>query len=614
MGASPNTWYYGGAVSAAGITGYGGSSYQIAMYYSVLENTASYYKIRLYATINFYEYTGWSASWVNIEGVVVANGNIYPNGVSGHAANGPWYRDITINKTTNWQTKTYNASGFCGTGTATGYLLIDIPALATYTVSYNANGGYNAPGNQTKYHGVNLTLSASKPVKNGYSFTRWKGSNGSNYNPGGTYTGNSNLALTAEWEALASPIDSITDVVLSTAGTNTTVKWTPILSGSKFRLKLTVGNRSRYYPSETTFYSTTGTSQVTHSIGSEFFTIANLAPQIVNAASLSCTASLETFDSNGTKLGVSQVKGFTVSVPGDIIPTIDSVVVAEGATRSGFGTYVKGLSSVKTTVEASGVYGSTISKVFTTVLGIQYQAELTEVNGVMKWVANTNALTDKGTITVTILVIDSRGRQTTTTRTITVYEYWTPYAPFTISKSGSTTLSVLIKGTSAPVNNLNNATLTVNVKKLSDSSDSHTNTYRTTDGSLARGDFTKNVSFTLQDLNVDTYVVTVTLKDSKNNQYEFSANTATVCISRLGGGEGVTFFKEASEPGFWIRDVNYDISAEEYADIAERLATWFKTGEHYTRGDFVDYNDYIYECSVSHLANNWDPNKWDLIV
>lgn len=71
----------------------------------------------------------------------------------------------------------------------------------TYTVSYNANGGTGAPGNQTKTHGQSLTLSSVKPTKDGYTFQGWStSSTGSvQYNPGSAYTGNANLTLYAVW-------------------------------------------------------------------------------------------------------------------------------------------------------------------------------------------------------------------------------------------------------------------------------------------------------------------------------------------------------------------------------------------------------------------------------
>ena len=74
----------------------------------------------------------------------------------------------------------------------------------TYSVTYNANGGSGAPGAQTKSHGVNLTLSSTKPTRSGYTFNGWNtkaDGTGVDYASGGTYTGNANLALYAKWTA-----------------------------------------------------------------------------------------------------------------------------------------------------------------------------------------------------------------------------------------------------------------------------------------------------------------------------------------------------------------------------------------------------------------------------
>lgn len=72
----------------------------------------------------------------------------------------------------------------------------------TYTVSYNANGGSGAPGNQTKTYGQNLTLSSTKPTRTNYNFKGWStsASGGVVYAPGATYTGNSAITLYAVWE------------------------------------------------------------------------------------------------------------------------------------------------------------------------------------------------------------------------------------------------------------------------------------------------------------------------------------------------------------------------------------------------------------------------------
>ena len=73
----------------------------------------------------------------------------------------------------------------------------------SYTVSYNANGGIGAPGNQTKTYGQNLTLSGTQPTRDGHTFQGWATSAGGAvaYQPGGTYTNNAGTTLYAVWEA-----------------------------------------------------------------------------------------------------------------------------------------------------------------------------------------------------------------------------------------------------------------------------------------------------------------------------------------------------------------------------------------------------------------------------
>ncbi len=96
----------------------------------------------------------------------------------------------------------YNPSGKYTANSAVTLYAVWIPN--TYTVSYNANGGDGAPGNQTKTHGVDLTLSSKTPTRAGYNFTKWNTSSdgkGTNYDPGAKYKGNANLTLYAQWES-----------------------------------------------------------------------------------------------------------------------------------------------------------------------------------------------------------------------------------------------------------------------------------------------------------------------------------------------------------------------------------------------------------------------------
>lgn len=117
--------------------------------------------------------------------------------------------------------KTYTYSYTRGTSTVTRYLYaklagIDrvggimyasktftVPALATYTITYNANGGSGAPASQTKYYGKNVVLSNTKPTRTGYIFQGW-GINTSSvsYASGATYSANTSTTLYAIWKAM----------------------------------------------------------------------------------------------------------------------------------------------------------------------------------------------------------------------------------------------------------------------------------------------------------------------------------------------------------------------------------------------------------------------------
>lgn len=88
-------------------------------------------------------------------------------------------------------------------GTMTHTRSYTIPALASYTVKYNANGGSGAPANQTKYYGAALTLSSTKPTRNGYTFVGWGSSATATSpvnQPSGTYTGNAAYTYYAIWK------------------------------------------------------------------------------------------------------------------------------------------------------------------------------------------------------------------------------------------------------------------------------------------------------------------------------------------------------------------------------------------------------------------------------
>ena len=111
---------------------------------------------------------------------------------------------------------------------------VTVPAPTTWTVSYNANGGTGAPGNQTKTKDVTLTLSSTTPTRASetttgatvtfsdsvgtpaystyttvgatisYTFDHWntkQDNTGTNYAAGGSYTANEGATLYAQWSS-----------------------------------------------------------------------------------------------------------------------------------------------------------------------------------------------------------------------------------------------------------------------------------------------------------------------------------------------------------------------------------------------------------------------------
>lgn len=80
---------------------------------------------------------------------------------------------------------------------------LDVRATApSYTISYDANGGQGAPGQQRKEYDKLLVLSSQKPTRTGYTFNGWAisaGASYANYQPGDYYYMDRDICLYAVW-------------------------------------------------------------------------------------------------------------------------------------------------------------------------------------------------------------------------------------------------------------------------------------------------------------------------------------------------------------------------------------------------------------------------------
>ncbi len=129
---------------------------------------------------------------------------------------------------------------------------ISYSSVAQYTVSYNANQGSGAPGNQTKYNLKDLTLSSTKPTRTNYKFVNWNtkaDGSGTSYSSGSTYSGNADLTLYAQWEIVGPSVvldaniyynedylnnDSYTANNYKFPGSGDKASWTKFTSDAKY--------------------------------------------------------------------------------------------------------------------------------------------------------------------------------------------------------------------------------------------------------------------------------------------------------------------------------------------------------------------------------------------
>ena len=75
--------------------------------------------------------------------------------------------------------------------------------INTYTVSFDANGGTNAPNPQKKTHGQNLILTVAIPTRANHVFLGWAADSSATsiaYVPGATYTAEEDVTLYAVWQ------------------------------------------------------------------------------------------------------------------------------------------------------------------------------------------------------------------------------------------------------------------------------------------------------------------------------------------------------------------------------------------------------------------------------
>ena len=618
------------SISISGWSGSGGRTYTLTVTessYNAKTNTSvvswtlsasggsSWYDYYLYASVNGTVVYNQSGSWSK-GSFPAATGSTSGTMTISHGSDGK----KTISFYIEGYAYTYSTYSNSGTLALTN-LDRTAPTITAGTASNITVSGFQIPAS------ANTTCSqwAYKIKKSGGSYGNWvyttASSTSNTFTVSGLETNTSYVIQLAGKKSTndvwgysaevtvktlgASTITTAADILLGTDPVE--IKWTPLNATFKFKIALAIGSWSW----ETADYIVPG-SLTEQTFDSYTPALADIAPQILTSYVGVITATLTTYQDDGTQVGTPSTKTFNAEIPSTVKPSITEALLAEG-TASGFGVFVKTLSTILGKVKAAGVYDSTIVSITMTVEGAVYAAEL-KTSGYYE--ATSVVLNTYGSLQVQIDVTDSRGGTVSQTLTATVYDYFLPFGTIELDVYG-TTITTTVTGEIASVNNLNLKKLTITRRKLADDS---TQTY--TVNPLSSYDFSVTWTQTLADASTETYEYIAVIEDTLNTSADIEARTGITTLSLLGGGGGACFFGRAEEAGVWVQDadtgnrIRYDMTYAQALILAELLADPYNASspKAYFEREFMEKDGAIYQAKEDIAAGaSWNASKWTLI-
>ena len=275
------------------------------------------------------------------------------------------------------------------------------------------------------------------------------------------------------------------------------------------------------------------------------WTVPDVASSIPNATSVQLT--LRCITKSGSTTVGTKYAYITANVPTSVVPPAPSVAIQEGTEglAAKFGAYVQNKSTLAVSIAATGIKGSTVKAIQTTVLGKTY-------NGA---IFTTSPLSSSGTVTLSTKVQDSRGRWSAAkTTTVTVLAYSPPKVQalraYRVDASGAADeegayLRLDYKYTVSAVNNKNTAKAVIEYKRTTETSWTSLLTATAysadTSKSWTSPTFPVNYQYDIR-LTVTDYFGFVT--------YTTILPTAEVVMDILADGKGIALGKVAEKAGF----------------------------------------------------------------
>ena len=415
-------------------------------------------------------------------------------------------------------------------------------------------------------------------------------------------------SLNLSAQILPTAISSATGATVGVSN-GQTIKFRAPSTSLRYAVKFTItddfGNTQSFWGTGSGYVdptTTTSDTTVTSTIPSSW------AGYIIKSKTKSATVALYTYTRTNTQIGY-KTKTITITVDNTYRPVANILSISgQVSTFGNTPMYVSGKSKLTVATECYGnpsmPYLDIVQRVLT-VDGVSYSNKSSDTDVSM----NTNTLNGYGTVAVKLQATDTRGlKSTVTTQNITVYRWFTPQINSIDIDVSGTTVSVTVKGKVASVNSKNQKLITIKRKKVSTGA----TTTIVTDAVLSAYNYTYSFTETISDVKTQSYEYTVTVKDSATSTTK-SKSTGVICISRYAGGTGVTFFSEASAPGFNIYGIRHDITEAQYQGLAKRLAYPYNENSLIYTGMFCIHSSKIYEANTASSGEAWNADHWDYV-
>lgn len=322
-----------------------------------------------------------------------------------------------------------------------------------------------------------------------------------------------------------------------------------------------------------------------------------LANAIPNATSGTGSITCQTY--NGSTLIGSKSVTFTAKVPASAVPSISSVSIVEAVEgiASKFNGFVQNRSKLNVSINASGVYNSTITTYETYIQAVHYSGSS----------FTSNLITASGTIGVLTIVTDSRGRTTQITNNVTILEYSSPtiaaFSAYRCDDNGDpnyegTKLKVTVNFDISTVNNLNDKYYEILYKVKGASSWAGTlvsgNIYSRNDSFITSALFSGDEA---HELMIRIWDFFVTGDNGVNASLDIP--TAFTLVDFRSTGKGIAFGKVSESDNMEIA-LDLDLSGEfiqEDRQTPTLLNSWVNYGSGYESASY--FKD---KCNVVHLA------------